>query len=82
MIPKSYRNLKVLSQYLNILILIQQEKNSFSISFSPLSGLNIIKMKTEILIQQGTIRTFNTPKLTYSHHILKQMLNSDLKKTM
>ena len=46
----------------------------------PLSGLNTIKMKTEIVIQQGTIRAFTTTNLPYSHHSLKQMLISDLKK--
>ena len=46
----------------------------------PLSGLNSIKVKTEIVIQQGTIRAFTTTKLTYYRHILKQMLISDLKK--
>jgi len=45
-----------------------------------LSGLNIIKMKTEIVIQQGTIRAFTTTNLPYSRHSLKQMLISDLKK--
>ena len=45
-----------------------------------LSGLNTIKMKTEIVIQQGTIRAFTTTNLPYSHHSLKQMLISDLKK--
>jgi len=79
MIPTSCRNLKVLSQYLNILILIQQEKILFQLVFTPLSGLNTIKIKTEIVIQQGTIRAFNITKLPYSHHILKQMLISDLK---
>jgi len=37
----------------------------------PLSGLNTIKMKTEIVIRQGTIRAFTTTNLPYSHHILK-----------
>ena len=37
-------------------------------------------MKTEIVIQQGTIRASYTTKLPYSHHSLKQMLISDLKK--
>ena len=37
-------------------------------------------MKTEIVIQQGTIRAFTTTNLPYSHHSLKQMLISDLKK--
>ena len=46
----------------------------------PLSGLNTIKMKTEIVIQQGTIRAFTTTNLPYYRHILKQMLISDLKK--
>ena len=46
----------------------------------PSSGLNTIKMKTEIVIQQGTIRTFTTTNLPYSHHSLKQMVISDLKK--
>ena len=46
----------------------------------PLSGLNTIKMKTEIVIQQGTIRASTTTNLPYSHHSLKQMLISDLKK--
>ena len=46
----------------------------------PLSGLNTIKMKTEIAIQQGTIRAFTTTNLPQSHHSLKQMLISDLKK--
>ena len=46
----------------------------------PLSGLNTIKMKSEIMIQQGTIRAFTTTKLPQSHHSLKQMLISDLKK--
>ena len=32
------------------------------------------------MIQQGTIRAFTTPNLPYSHHSLKQMLISDLKK--
>ena len=45
-----------------------------------LSGLNTIKTKTEIVIQQGTIRAFPTTNLPYSHHSLKQMLISDLKK--
>ena len=45
-----------------------------------LSGLNTIKMKTEIVMQQGTIRAFTTTKLPYFHHSLKQMLISDLKK--
>ena len=39
-------------------------KNPSSISiFMPLSGLNTIKMKTEIVIQQGTIRAFSTTNL-------------------
>ena len=81
MIPTACRNLKVLSHYLKILILIQQEKNPSTICFlMPLSGLNTIKMKSEIMIQQGTIRAFKTTKLPYSHHSLKQMLISDLKK--
>ena len=46
----------------------------------PLSGLNTIKLKSEIVIQQGTIRAFTTTKIPYFHHILKQMLISDLKK--
>ena len=37
-------------------------------------------MKTEILIQQGTICAFTITNLPYSHHSLKQMLISDLKK--
>jgi len=37
-------------------------------------------MKTEIVIHQGTIRAFTRTKLPYSHHSLKQMLISDLKK--
>ena len=37
-------------------------------------------MKTEIVIQQGTIRAFTTTNLPYYRHILKQMLISDLKK--
>ena len=46
----------------------------------PLSGINIIKMKTKIVIKQGTIHAFTTTNLPYSHHSLKQMLISDLKK--
>ena len=46
----------------------------------PLSGFNTIKMKTEIMIQQGTIRASTTIKLPYSNHSLKKMLISDLKK--
>jgi len=45
-----------------------------------LSGLNNIKMKIEIVIQQGTIRASTTTNLPYNHHSLKQMLISDLKK--
>ena len=45
-----------------------------------LSGLNNIKMKIEIVIQQGTIHAFTTTNLPHCHHILKQMLISDLKK--
>ena len=45
-----------------------------------LSGLNTIKMKAEIEILQGTIPASTTIKLPYSHHSLKQMLISDLKK--
>ena len=37
-------------------------------------------MKTKIVIQQGTIRAFTTTNRPYSHHSLKQMLISDLKK--
>ena len=37
-------------------------------------------MKTEIVIQQGTIRAFTTTNLPYSDYSLKQMLISDLKK--
>ena len=44
------------------------------------SGLNTIKMKTEIVINQGTIRAFTTTNLPYYHQSLKQMLISDLKK--
>ena len=81
MIPIACRHMKVISHYLKILILIQQEKNPSSISFlMPLSGLNTIKLKSEIVIQQGTIRAFTTTNLPYSHHSLKQMLISDLKK--
>ena len=80
-IPTACRNLKVLSQYLKILILTHHEKNPFSISFLiAFSRLNTIKMKTEIVIQQGTIRAFTTTNLPYYHHSLKQMLISDLKK--
>ena len=38
-------------------------------------------MKTEVVIQQGTIHAFTLTKLAYFHHSLKQMLISDLKKT-
>ncbi len=37
-------------------------------------------MKTEIVINQGKIRTFTTTNLPYYHQSLKQMLISDLKK--
>ena len=37
-------------------------------------------MKTEIVINQGTIRAFTTTNLPYCHQSLKQMLISDLKK--
>ena len=47
----------------------------------PLSGLNTTKMKTKIVVQQGIIRAFTTTNLPYSHHSLKQMLISELKKT-
>ena len=81
MISTACRNLKVLSQYLKILILIQQEKINSTISFlMPFSGLNTIKMKTKIVEEQGTIRAFTTSNLPYSHQSLKQMLISDLKK--
>ena len=80
MISSACRNLKVLNQYLKILILIQQEKSFFHQFLIPLSGLNTIKMKTEIVIQQGIIRAVTTTNIAYSHHSLKQMLISDLKK--
>ena len=55
--------------------------NPSSISFlMPLSGINTIKMKTKIVIKQGTIHAFTTTNLPYSHHSLKQMLILDLKK--
>ena len=57
-----------------------RKKSFFHQFLMPLSGLNTIKMKTEIVIQQGTIRAFTTTNLPYSHHSLKQMLISDLKK--
>ncbi len=67
MIPTACVSLKVLSYYFKILILIQQEKNPSSICFlMPLSGLNTIKMESEIMIQQGIIRAF-TPT---NYHIL------------
>jgi len=37
-------------------------------------------MEIKIVIEQGTIRAFTTTNLSESHHILKQMLISDLKK--
>ena len=46
----------------------------------PLFGLNTVKMKKEIVIRQGTIRAFKINNISYSHHTLKQMLISDLKK--
>ena len=57
-----------------------RKKSFFHQFLMPLSGLNTIKMKTEFVIQQGTIRAFTPTKLPYSHHSLKQMLISDLKK--
>ena len=57
-----------------------RKKSFFHQFLMPLSGLNTIKMKTEIVIQQGTIRAFNTTNLPYSHRSLKQMLISDFKK--
>ena len=57
-----------------------RKKSFFHQFLMPLSGLNTIKMKTEIVIQQGTICAFTTTNLPYSHHSLKQMLISDLKK--
>ena len=57
-----------------------RKKSIFHQFLMPLSGLNNIKIKTEIVIQQGTIRAFTSSNLPYSHHSLKQMLISDLKK--
>ena len=57
-----------------------RKKSFFHQFLMPLSGLNTVKIKTEIVIQQGTIHAFTTTKLPYSHHSLKQMLISDLKK--
>ena len=45
-----------------------------------ISGLNSIKIRTEIEIQQSTISTFTQINLTYYNQSLKQMLISDLKK--
>ena len=56
-------------------------KNPSSSSFfMPLSGLNTIKMKTKLWYSTGTICAFTTTNLPQSHHSLKQMLISDLKK--
>jgi len=63
MVPTACRNLKVLIHNLKILTLIQQEKILLPSVLMPLSGLNTIKMKTEIVIQQGTIRAFTTTNL-------------------
>ena len=40
-----------------------RKKYFFHQFLMPLSGLNTIKMKTEIVIQQGTIRAFTTTNL-------------------
>jgi len=80
MVPTACRNLKVLCHCLKILILIQQEFFFFHQFLMPLFGLNTIKMKKEIVIRQGTIRAFKINNISYSHHTLKQMLISDLKK--
>ena len=47
----------------------------------PFYGINTFKMKTKIVILQGTIRAFTTTNLPYFHHSIKQMLIYDLKKT-
>ena len=59
---------------------LARKKSFFHQFLMPLPGLNTIKMKTKIVIQQGTIRAFTTTNLPYSHRSLKQMLISDLKK--